>query len=498
MKHIKYITRILTLSTLVVACAVNAQSVSKTFSIGSTYKNFTAPIDGAIIEGQLGVGVTNPPSKVFILDTSDASAYHTNIVGKTSRLYSASVPGGLGNTLALSNEKTVDGNYQGINFRNANGYPVGVISSINTSHTSNTGELAFAISNNNSIIEHLRIDKDGHVGIGNTTPICKLDVIGTARITERFLMGSKVNLTSNLLYNQPYLAKMFLLNRGIDAIADTFSGTTYQQSIAIQTTASKNHISGNNYVKSMEIYTMVDQTDSDTNKIYNNLMGVRSAHGIYDKGTVNNSYGFVSYPILVKGGTIVGNQYDFYASYSGLGTGANLGSVGRRYGIYIEHPGDNYFSGNLGVGISVPTEKLQVGGNIVPSVDNSYSLGKSGLRFTEVFAANGVINTSDVRQKKNINNLSYGLDAVMKLRPVSYNWKTGDQSTKLGFIAQELEKVLPEVVKVNEDKDKTYGVYYSDIIPVLTKAIQEQQGIIEQLKQQNTTLEQRIKALESK
>ena len=49
----------------------------------------------------------------------------------------------------------------------------------------------------------------------------------------------------------------------------------------------------------------------------------------------------------------------------------------------------------------------------------------------------------------------------------------------MGFIAQEIQKVLPMVVKEGEDKDKILSVNYISLIPVLTKAIQEQQTLID-------------------
>jgi hypothetical protein len=140
-----------------------------------------------------------------------------------------------------------------------------------------------------------------------------------------------------------------------------------------------------------------------------------------------------------------------------------------------------------------------------PGKDNFSTLGSASKRWSTVYAANGVINTSDAREKENVKDLTYGLAEVMKLRPVSFTWKNDKAyGTKLGLIAQEVEPVLKEVVKKEyftthdekTGKDITsdeyrYGVYYSDIIPVLIKAIQEQEAKI-------TTLEKKISELESK
>lgn len=136
-----------------------------------------------------------------------------------------------------------------------------------------------------------------------------------------------------------------------------------------------------------------------------------------------------------------------------------------------------------------------------PTNTNQVSLGSTHFRYTEVWATNGTIQTSDLRKKKNITNLTESLSKVMELRPVSYQWNSGQdqESVHLGFIAQELEKVIPEVIVYNEQKltesdgrvsddDTTYGVKYSELIPVLVKAIQDQQDAIQKLNEEITKL----------
>jgi len=93
------------------------------------------------------------------------------------------------------------------------------------------------------------------------------------------------------------------------------------------------------------------------------------------------------------------------------------------------------------------------------------------------------VSTSDITLKKNIENTTYGLDVVMALRPVTYNWipedKLGAQK-ELGFIAQEVQELIPEVIGTNYDGKLSLD--YSKIVAVLTKAIQDQQAQIEELK----------------
>lgn len=100
--------------------------------------------------------------------------------------------------------------------------------------------------------------------------------------------------------------------------------------------------------------------------------------------------------------------------------------------------------------------------------------------------------SSDVRLKKNIQPLTKSLECILKLNPVRYDWKTDADSkdgTQLGFIAQELEKYLPELV--DTDVDGMKSITYSTLTSVLTGAIQEQQKQIEQLNTRLANLEKK-------
>ncbi len=127
-----------------------------------------------------------------------------------------------------------------------------------------------------------------------------------------------------------------------------------------------------------------------------------------------------------------------------------------------------------------------------PGDDGQQFLGSSTSRYNTLFATNGTINTSDARDKTNIQDLSYGLEQILQLRPVQFEWINNQHDgTKLGLIAQELQQVLPEVVRdwdYEEDEENgvrkveaaRLGVYYSDIIPVLVKGMQELNAKVEQ------------------
>ncbi|MEP5611878.1 MAG: tail fiber domain-containing protein, partial [Cyclobacteriaceae bacterium] len=114
-------------------------------------------------------------------------------------------------------------------------------------------------------------------------------------------------------------------------------------------------------------------------------------------------------------------------------------------------------------------------------VDATQDLGTSANSFADVYYE-GSIQTSDLRLKTNIEPLEYGLEDIERLRAVSYNWKRNENGeTNLGLIAQEVLEIIPEAVNVGDDEKQTMGLRYSYLIPVLIKAIQEQQEIINQL-----------------
>jgi hypothetical protein len=129
--------------------------------------------------------------------------------------------------------------------------------------------------------------------------------------------------------------------------------------------------------------------------------------------------------------------------------------------------------GLVGIGTTAPGEKLEVAGNIKTS----------SLTTGTVYSNAGVLtNTdpSDAGLKDNVLDLSSGtLARLMNLRAVSFNWKsTGDGA--LGFIAQEVRDIFPELVGTNADG--SLGLYTTQFIPVLTRAIQEQQLQIDSLR----------------
>jgi hypothetical protein len=138
--------------------------------------------------------------------------------------------------------------------------------------------------------------------------------------------------------------------------------------------------------------------------------------------------------------------------------------------------------GLVGIGTVTPSEKLHVVGNIC---------------YTGSIGA-----CSDMRYKKNIVLLSNSLSKVLKIQGVNYDWKTTEfpekqfvNTQQIGFIAQDMEKIYPEMVIT--DKEGYKSVDYSRLTPVLVEAMKEQQKIIEEQKAEIETQKQQIKKMEA-
>ncbi|MGV3509759.1 MAG: tail fiber domain-containing protein [Sphingobacteriaceae bacterium] len=147
-------------------------------------------------------------------------------------------------------------------------------------------------------------------------------------------------------------------------------------------------------------------------------------------------------------------------------------------------------NGNVGIGNFSSYEdsemlengpKLIVDGSVTAKYTGS-SLGTSSLRWGQIYAVNSVIQTSDQRLKKNITELNYGLKEVMALKPVRYNWLNSDnRDNKIGLIAQDTKKIVPEVVYGNESEENL-GINYSDLVPVIINAVKELKLEVDALK----------------
>jgi len=173
----------------------------------------------------------------------------------------------------------------------------------------------------------------------------------------------------------------------------------------------------------------------------------------------------------------------------------NFGSPGAGYGSFkftqsnnantrtiLHITGDGFFGVNENIAANI-TQKLTVVGNAritevgAGTFSNNLNITSDGTLTTE---------TSDIKFKYNIRPLNYGLETLLQLKPVNFQWIEG-QEEDLGFIAQDVAEIIPEAVNTNWNSDLLFR--YESLIPILTKAIQEQQALIKALEQRIINLE---------
>jgi hypothetical protein len=128
----------------------------------------------------------------------------------------------------------------------------------------------------------------------------------------------------------------------------------------------------------------------------------------------------------------------------------------------LQVSGGAYVSVNLGIGTTNPTSTLHVVGDV---------------RVSGVVTATDFNSASDLSLKTNIQSISNPIDKILQINGVTFNWRENNKPS-VGIIAQEIEKVFPELV--NGENPKT--VNYNGLIGLLIEAIKEQQTEINNLK----------------
>ncbi len=263
---------------------------------------------------------------------------------------------------------------------------------------------------------------------------------------------------------------------------------------------------------------------------------VQTTAGYFQAIGATTNYGtraIVSNGAINYGGSFVTNGTATSTNYSGFFI--SNGGTNNHAGYFSATGGTNNYAivvpsngGNVGIGTLTPVDQLEVAGGFVRSTGYRCRTGNSGVYGGNTFNINwsgasaqlwiDVTNvgtfqfTSDRRLKENIIKINdNALSRVMQLKPVSFNYKnipntifTGSDVVTEGFIADELQQIIPSAVNGDKNALTSEGTIQPQtlnmppVVSVLTKAIQEQQAIIEELLTKNNQLEQRLKAIEDK
>jgi len=155
--------------------------------------------------------------------------------------------------------------------------------------------------------------------------------------------------------------------------------------------------------------------------------------------------------------------------------------------------GDQNTSLTMGANTNNSSSYYLICSTVGTGADRMYILGNGNLQ--NINNSYGAL--SDVKLKENIVDASPKLDKLNQVRVVNYNLKDNPEQKLIGVIAQELEQIFPNMIEETPDRDadgnvldtKTKAIKYSVFVPMLIKAMQEQQQIINDLKARIETLE---------
>jgi len=336
--------------------------------------------------------------------------------------------------------------------------------------------------------EKVRITSSGNVGIGTTNPNTALEVDGAISTTTSDYVqgstGSRLLLeTSGSGNTHSYIQAQ---NSGGTSSNEDLALQLYGGNVGIGTSSpgSKLHVSSGSGANGDCVLLIEADTDN----------AVETSNAILrlsqDGGGVTGALSLTA-----------NNEMTLYNEYAGK---LFLG-VGNSAKMTIDT------NGNVGIGTTSPTSaKLQI---TVPNYANACRLdGPSGttfsyMYFTSAGSYRGAINptstginyasASDYRLKENVIKLQNSTERLKKLKPSNFNFLEDPSETVDGFIAHELQEVVPGAVTGKKDavgfdgKPNYQGVDQSKIVPLLTAALQEAISKIEQL-------ETRIQILENK
>lgn len=267
------------------------------------------------------------------------------------------------------------------------------------------------------------------------------------------------------------------------------NSAAFNDTSAINTSWIPSNSSGSTTATGRGVYVQMNRSSPGDNATVAAIAGVDVAIG--HKGGVSTTSDVYGMRVQMnhQNGSI-SNSYGLY-----IQQGATGGTVTNNYGIFQSGATmANILNGKLTVGAldagsytfevagtSALRGNTLVDGNVTPHQDAIFNVGSAARRWNTIFASNGTINTSDGRLKTDIRDSDLGLDFVLGVRPVSYQWKDPAQGTKThyGVIAQELEKNLKGRSFAGLDYDEKadrYGVAYTEFVAPLIKAVQELYG----------------------
>ena len=339
---------------------------------------------------------------------------------------------------------------------------------VNNSFTVNSTSLVHT-SNNLTIGTSTYYVSNGNIGLGNSSPAHKLSVNGNSYFVGIINAISNVSISGTSFFNGNLIITS---TAGISA-----NGSYGSQGQALISNGSS-------------VYWATATAGTNTQIQFNDSSTANASAGFIFNKTTNN--------VTIANSLSLGNNLSLSNSIilgnmtiTNTGISQNTFSIGTA-AYYVAN-------GNFGIGTSTPAYKLDVAGNInargdiyttkgsspyIGPIDNyNIALGTGGITRVSIDTSGNITATGDItafsdfRLKTDIETITNALEKVSKMRGVTYT-RIDTEYKGSGVIAQEMQKILPEVVL---DNGEYLSVAYGNLVGILIEAIKELEAKVNRL-----------------
>ncbi len=308
----------------------------------------------------------------------------------------------------------------------------------------------------------------GNVGIGTTSPAYSLDVYGS-------ILGiSSPGWNNSLSQFQSYNA--LALSGTAGTLSNQYINYGLWGAIGLDLSSNFADYSTSRYSNFSGVGSTVYKSNSGALTLgvasgFSSNLLVSGSGSISEYASFRSSNPLQSYGLANYSGTIT-NYYGLLLESSQAPSEGISSQITNKFGVYQKGTSDiNYFEGKVGIGTSNPSELL--------TVFNGTTTG--------TYTTSGWVSSSDKRLKNNIEKVSKAMSIINQLDGVYYEWINNKEAGRqIGFIAQDVKKVLPEVVIGFEGdlkKGEVMSMAYQNIVPVLVEAMKEKDKEIKTIKQ---------------